>query len=134
MRDPRFDTVRDALENSIVGLRPDDLPDPEEALASLEEEHRALTEADHERDRLEGIIDGQHVKYGPFGTDVAGIRLGVAVLEDEVREALGAWREERAADGWPMVYEEIMQVAAVALRLSREIAVLDAAGKTEARS
>lgn len=59
----------------------------------------------------------QDRRYGPFGTDVGGVRLAVACLEDEVAEVRAAWREERRDDGWPHTCEEAAQVAAVAMRL-----------------
>lgn len=66
---------------------------------------------------LERTMRHQERKYGPFGDDVAGMRLGLAVLADELAEALESWRSERRVDGWPETHVEVMQLAAVACRL-----------------
>ena len=68
--------------------------------------------------KLLGVtMDHQERMYGPFENDVAGARLGLAALTDELAEALEAWREERWTDGWPEMHVEVMQLAAVACRL-----------------
>lgn len=59
----------------------------------------------------------QDARYGRFKSDVPGMRLAVAALQDEAEEVRKAWRAERKADGWPDTAMEAMQVAAVALRL-----------------
>jgi hypothetical protein len=56
-----------------------------------------------------------------------GIRLGIATLQDEVTEALDEWRHERHIAGWHHTAEELMQVAAVALRAVRSIREVDQA-------
>ena len=67
------------------------------------------------------VVHDQEQKYGPFTPDVAGVRLALAVLQDEVTEALGAWRDERRDPHWIDTRCEVMQVAAVALRLVEAI-------------
>ena len=66
---------------------------------------------------LEREMDRQERKYGPFQADIAGTRLGLAVLADELAEALQAWRDERRTDDWPETHGEVLQLAAVACRL-----------------
>jgi hypothetical protein len=71
---------------------------------------------------LTAEIERQDVKHGPFtGTPLGRTRLAIACLEDEVREARDAWREDREADGWPHLREELLQVAAVAVRAIRDL-------------
>jgi len=73
---------------------------------------------------LEREVARQDAKHGPFtGTRLGRTRLAVACLEDEVREARDAWREERKAAGWPHLRTELMQVAAVAIRAVRDLDV-----------
>lgn len=71
---------------------------------------------------LAAEIERQDMKHGPFrGTsDLGKTRLALACLEDEVREALDAWREERREYGWDETRREILQVAAVAIRALRD--------------
>jgi hypothetical protein len=63
----------------------------------------------------------QDAKHGPFeGTPLGRSRLALACLEDEVAEALDAWRAECRGPTWTQTREEVMQVAAVALRTLRD--------------
>ena len=62
-------------------------------------------------------VERQRAKYGPFSDGVGGMRLAVAVLEDEVAEVRDAWRSERRASHWGATHSEALQVAAVAVRL-----------------
>lgn len=66
------------------------------------------------------VVRHQDKRYGPMVGDLPGVRLGIAVLEDEVAEALQAWRDERRDEGWPATGVEVFQVAAVAVRLFRD--------------
>lgn len=73
-------------------------------------------------------IDRQDAKHGPTfnaGSALGRIRLGIACLEDEVRETLDAWRDDRGRPvtdgGWIHTREEALQVAALAMRLVRQI-------------
>jgi hypothetical protein len=50
-----------------------------------------------------------------------GVRLGLAAAEDELVEAHDAWRDERRVAGWRATRGELLQVAAVALRVARSI-------------
>ncbi len=80
-------------------------------------------------EELQNEIYRQDVRYGEtFGGTmrVGRIRLGVACLEDEVEEVRLAWREDRRTESLPVasyanVREEALQVAALALRLVRQI-------------
>lgn len=68
-------------------------------------------------------IARQDYRYGLFGvdSDLGRLRLGIACLEDEVTEARDAWREERRKSHWCHTREELLQVAAVAIRCIRLI-------------
>lgn len=66
-------------------------------------------------------IERQDEKHGPYqGTILGRSRLALATLEDEVSEALEAWRSERKALNWDATREEVVQVAAVAIRTLRD--------------
>ena len=65
----------------------------------------------------------QDEKYAPFGSDVATVRLAIACMEDEVREVRQAWQEWHQRPDWFNVRTEAVQLAAVALRLVRDIGV-----------
>lgn len=66
-------------------------------------------------------IARQDAKHGPFeGTILGRSRLAIACLEDEVAEARNAWRSERTALNWPTTRDEVLQVAAVAMRALRD--------------
>lgn len=64
----------------------------------------------------------QDQKHGPFkgATQLGRSRLALACLEDEVAEALQAWRDERKATTWDHTRQEVLQVAAVAIRALRD--------------
>jgi hypothetical protein len=72
--------------------------------------------------RLLQEIARQDDKHGRFSgtTQLGRSRLGLACLEDEVAEALQAWREERRAPTFENTRAEVLQVATVALRLLRD--------------
>jgi hypothetical protein len=71
--------------------------------------------------RLMEEIARQDEKHGPYqGTVLGRSRLALATLEDEVAEALLAWRDERKALNWDATREEVLQVAAVAIRALRD--------------
>lgn len=73
-------------------------------------------------DDLRAEIDRQDRKYGPYQRQsrLGVSRLALATLEDEVAEAKDAWREERRMSDWPHTREEVLQVAAVAVRTLRD--------------
>lgn len=50
-----------------------------------------------------------------------GMRLGLAALEDEVKEAFDEWREHRRVPDWGCLDVELLQVAAVAMRMFRSL-------------
>jgi hypothetical protein len=71
--------------------------------------------------RLMEEITRQDEKHGPYqGTTLGRSRLALATLEDEVAEALEAWRGERKALNWDETRTEVLQVAAVAIRTLRD--------------
>lgn len=72
--------------------------------------------------RLLDEIERQDAKHGGFSgaTPLGRSRLGLACLEDEIAEALQAWREERQAPTFEKTRAEVLQVAAVALRILRD--------------
>jgi len=71
---------------------------------------------------LRDEIARQDEKHGPYQRQsrLGVSRLALATLEDEVAEAKDAWREERKAPDWPHTREEVLQVAAVAVRTIRD--------------
>jgi hypothetical protein len=70
---------------------------------------------------VEVEIERQDEKHGPFeGTQLGRSRLAIACLEDEVEEAKKAWRDERKASTWHHTRQEVLQVAAVAIRALRD--------------
>ena len=71
---------------------------------------------------LNAEVDRQDALHGSLadGPPRRRARLAIAILEDEVRETLDAWRDERKVDGWPRTREEMLQVAAVAVRAMRD--------------
>ncbi len=70
---------------------------------------------------LSGEIARQDARHGEFtGTPLGRSRLAIACLEDEVAEVLQAWRDERRVVGWDMTRNEVLQVAAVAVRALRD--------------
>lgn len=79
---------------------------------------------------LESEIVRQDQKWGPIeGASTAGaVRLGLALIADELEEARYAWRaerydaprERRSPTHWSDTHREVLQVAAVALRTLRD--------------
>ena len=56
-----------------------------------------------------------------FPATYDGVRLGLAMVQDELNEALDAWRSERRAPTWEHTRAELVQVAAIAVRIIREM-------------
>lgn len=73
-------------------------------------------------DALLAEMERQDGAYGWFESNVKGVRLAIAALEDEAEETRHAWRAERKAEGWPETIIEAVQTAAVAMRLARDAA------------
>lgn len=72
-------------------------------------------------EELAAEIDRQDEKHGRFeGTRLGRQRLALACLEDEVEEAKEAWREERGCEVPHATRDEVLQVAAVAMRALRD--------------
>jgi hypothetical protein len=87
--------------------------------------------------RLIDEVVGQDVAMsGGYEPDRDGVRMAISSLEDEVRELLDAWREERDGGPRPHIHcgptcdrphawrhtrVEAMQVAAIAIRLARDL-------------
>lgn len=69
-------------------------------------------------------VERQDAKHGPYGsqggTPLGISRLAIATLEDEVREVLQAWRDERKTPHWDETRTEVIQVAAVCVRTLRD--------------
>jgi hypothetical protein len=66
-------------------------------------------------------IEGQDLKHGPFeGSRLGRSRLALACIQDELREAEQAWRDERKQSIWTNSQVELIQVAAVAIRALRD--------------
>jgi hypothetical protein len=67
-------------------------------------------------------VERQDDKHGSFkfSTQLGTSRLAIACLEDEVAEAVQAWRDERGEVLWTRTREEVLQVAAVAIRALRD--------------
>lgn len=65
----------------------------------------------------------QDEKHGPFSghSELGETRLALACLEDEIKEALDAWRVDRRWEGWPHVRAEVLQIAAAAIRAMRDV-------------
>lgn len=64
-------------------------------------------------------LDDIHLPGFPPTYD--GVRLGLAMMQDELNEALDAWRCERRGCGWEHTRAELVQVAAIAVRVMREM-------------
>jgi hypothetical protein len=90
-----------------------------------------LAEVDELMVDLYREIGRQDLKHGPYeGTPLGRSRLALATLEDEVQEALLAWRAERDLLTWQDTRAEVLQVAAVAIRALRDALPLDGVGAT----
>jgi len=61
-----------------------------------------------------------------YGTSRDQVRLGLAALEDELKETHQAWNDEKRDPGWEHTREELLQVIGVATRLLRELPVSEA--------
>ena len=75
--------------------------------------------------RVKEEIGRQDKRFAAFERSRPSIRLGIACLEDEVAEAKQAFEDDRHDDfcglGWSGTTDELIQVAAVAIRLARDI-------------
>lgn len=65
----------------------------------------------------------QDATYGPFDNSVGSVRLAIACMEDETREARESWEQWKKRPDWYGVRAEIIQVAAIAQRLARDLVV-----------
>jgi hypothetical protein len=93
---------------------PSDAPVPEcEAIASFQ---------DHVHDLIDAEIDRQdEIHPQGYAADRDGVRFGLCTVEDELREAVQAWRDERRVDNWLATEEELTQALAVGARLLRSL-------------
>lgn len=48
-----------------------------------------------------------------------GLRMGIASLEDELREVHDEWHQWKKRDGWGGMEDELWQVAGIAMRMIR---------------
>jgi hypothetical protein len=105
------------------------LPTETEAKADLARHHAewvagVLHEGEALDELLEEVlreVERQDEKHGPFeGTPLGRSRLALACMQDEIAEALEAWRYERLEPNWPDTRNEVLQVAAVAVRAIRD--------------
>ncbi len=83
---------------------------------------RPMLDLQEEIDRQDGIAEAAGYGY-PFTRN--GVRLGIAALEDELTEVREAWRADKnhlESGAWHL-REELLQVAAVAVRIAREIPI-----------
>lgn len=89
-------------------------------------------EAALEKDRLQNVVElvveevkRQDSRFGRFGHERKDVRLAIACLEDEVREAFQAFegdrRDQDLGPRWAYTQGEVTQVAAIAIRLVYDI-------------
>jgi hypothetical protein len=78
------------------------------------------------QERIATEVTRQEKRWGDFERSRESIRLGLACIEDEVREAFQAFEEDRHDDfcglGWSGTIGELVQVAALATRLATDLA------------
>jgi hypothetical protein len=72
-------------------------------------------------DLMEEVARQDRLHREGYPADRNGLRLALAAIEDELDEAKMAHRAERRVAGWHETREEILQIAAVALRAVRSI-------------
>lgn len=75
---------------------------------------------------LDVTVRFQDRKYdAPLGPDVILVRGAIGFLQDEIEEARQAWHEDSrpGSEPWARTAEEVMQVAAIAMRLLRDLGV-----------
>lgn len=78
-------------------------------------------QADHRTDFADEARRQDDIHPGEFPATRDGIRLALACLDDEVKEALDAWREERRGHGWENTRKELLQAGGIAIRAVRSI-------------
>lgn len=67
------------------------------------------------------VLRQDEIHPSGFPSTRDGLRLGIAALEDETREARESHRLERRSDGWPDTRGELLQAMAVCFRMIRSI-------------
>ena len=81
-----------------------------------------MTTTEYLAGRLVAEVDRQdRIHPGGYPADRDGLRLGLAALEDETREAYDEWRVHRRVAGWGGLAGELLQVAGVAMRMYRSV-------------
>lgn len=65
----------------------------------------------------------QDAQYGTFDDSRGSVRLAIACMEDEIREARDEWEKWKKRPDWYSVREEVVQVAAIAHRLARDLTI-----------
>ncbi len=74
---------------------------------------------------IEREVERQDQRWPAFERDRRSIRLGIACLEDETKEVFQAFEDDRHDDfcglGWLGTTDELIQVAALATRLARDL-------------
>lgn len=92
-------------------------------------EARVCVPKDVLRDVEREVVRQDGLHPGGYATTRDGVRLGIAALEDEVREALDAWGSEKRAPSWQETYGEVEQTVAVGLRIMREMRLAGSSGR-----
>jgi hypothetical protein len=67
------------------------------------------------------IARQDHIHPAGYPATRDGLRFGIATIEDETREAWEEWRANRKCDGWGDLRGELLQVAAVTMRIIRSL-------------
>lgn len=65
----------------------------------------------------------QDSNYGSFGTTAPEVLLALACLDEELEEAKQQWRDWKSRPDWFGLRKEAVQIAAIALRLIRDVEV-----------
>jgi hypothetical protein len=81
-------------------------------------------------------VERQDRLHRPYRSDRDDVRLALCTVEDELEEALDAWRKEkgRPSNRWPKVAEEMRQSVAVGMRLLRTLDQREALAEAESKS
>jgi hypothetical protein len=71
---------------------------------------------------IESRLDDLALRYPPgFPAERNGLRLGIAAIEDETKEAWDEWNAHKRDGNWDPMYDEVLDIVAIGIFILESI-------------